>query len=93
MTTPPCNVRRQSFQAEILSCLLMHVPRIKVLKTPVQSTCDASQLFVHLLAPHPSMASVARVEMNELVKVIVQVQYSTKKNSYKTCQDLNFVNM
>ena len=87
MTTPLCNVRRQSFQAEILSCfLLMHVPRIKVLKTSVQSTYDASQLFVHLLV-HP--CPVSRVEMNELVKVTVQVQYSsTKKNGYKTCQAL-----
>ena len=63
---------RQSFQAEILSCLLMHVPRIKVLKTSVQSTCDASQLFVYRVHPCP----MSRVEMNELVKVTVQVQYS-----------------
>ena len=71
MTTPLCNVRRQNFQAEILSCLLMHVPRIKVLKTSVQPLVMQVNFLVHLLV-HP--CPVLRVEMNELVKVIVQVQ-------------------
>ena len=76
MTTPLCNVCRQNFQAEILSCLLMHAPRIKVLKTSMQSTSvgsDAVNFLVHLLV-HP--CPVLRVKMNELVKVTVQVQYS-----------------
>ena len=32
--------------------MLVQVPRIKALKTSVQSTCDASQLFVHLSCIH-----------------------------------------
>ena len=36
---------RQTFQTEILSCLLVQVSKIEVLKTSVQFTSDENQLF------------------------------------------------
>ena len=46
---------------EILSCLLVQVSKIEVLKTSVQFTCDANKLFCTSRA---SMSSV-----NEMVNV------------------------